>query len=250
LCELFVPLYHGDAPYLLLGRLVNVIKSYGDNIGSVTVLVLNVRCKPLVKVTLELYVLLGIISRFHFVDTSSDRALSDFHLTAKDLGRSYPYSIGPYTAISMCKSQFMVYNTGDVMLHKGGGNWISSAMKYISQHESVVTACPVWNDNLAEAESECHVNCGKYGLGFGFSDQLFLCKPDVFMTLSQKEFHPASARYPDYVADGFERRIDSVMRNNNLLRYVDFSCGYCHESFPKGWKRRLWTMISFSRLSR
>ena len=177
-------------------------------------------------------------------------SLTPRDLTTLDLSDSYKYSVGPYVALHLCRSRFMVYNTGDVLNAEKSCEWITRAITCLSENDSVIAACPVWNHNLVEARDECHVLHDDYGLGYGFSDQLFLCKPDVMRTLSQHEYHPSSSRYPVYVQNGFERRIDSVMRKESLLRYVDFRCNYLHESFPSGWKRRLLTVLTFTRLNR
>ena len=55
-------------------------------------------------------------------------------------------------------------------------------------------------------------------IGCGFSDQCYLVRTEDFRQRIYNESHPASARYPRYGGELFEKRIDSWLRNHGHLR--------------------------------
>ncbi|MNY60581.1 hypothetical protein D3C86_1971540 [compost metagenome] len=70
-------------------------------------------------------------------------------------------------------------------------------------------------------------------IGFGFTDQCYLIKRDIYIGKIYNEYNIESDRYPKYGGELFEKRVDSYMRNNNLHRIIHKHKIYTHQNFTK-----------------
>jgi len=62
------------------------------------------------------------------------------------------------------------------------------------------------------------------------------------------ETNPASARYPAYGGELFEKKVDSWMRNHGFHRLTYKHAAYSHRNFPKGIvRKKLQLLLSRSR---
>lgn len=240
----FTNCWEGDWRYLLkTPRLQNMIERNDFPFTEKILCISNVNNLSLVKKYADKMVKNGIITSYFSAQEFSKEALDFFHLSAEELKQSYHYTISPLTSLYLCKTEYLVYQTGDVILYEKA-DWITPSLSGLQERSQFVVANPVWDKKFDGAKSESSAENDKFFIGFGFSDQCYLIKCDVFKKPIYKEWNDASARYPEYVMWGFERRVDSWMRNNNLNRLTYKSASYRHDSFPKNiWKQRFQVLI-------
>ncbi len=173
----------------------------------------------------------GVLTDYFFVEDYIDEALKFFRLTKKALGKGYYYSNHELVSIYLCLTDFLVFYTGDTRLEEIV-NWIAPAIAKFEENSYYKVANPVWNYKYNEAKSESYSEIEDFFVGFGFSDQCFLVRTKDFRAPIYNEDHPASARYPAYGGETFEKRVDSWMRNHNYLRLTYKHGSYMHEDFP------------------
>ena len=82
---------------------------------------------------------------------------------------------------------------------------------------------------LAFAESEDE----NYFYGYGFSDQLYLIRASDYKQKIYEYYNAASERYLKFAGELFEKRVDSWMRENQLLRASYKHGNYLYENFPR-----------------
>jgi len=141
----------------------------------------------------------------------------------------YYNALGPLTAIYECKSDYLLYLTGDVRMDRPV-DWVKPAVKKMEKSQLVKVANPVWNGRYGEAKKESY----KRGWSFytakeGFSDQLFLVKTSDFKQPIYGEIRPDSAHFPR--GDVFEKRVFSYMKNRGWERIIYRRGSYTHENF-------------------
>ena len=80
---------------------------------------------------------------------------------------------------------------------------------------------------------------GDFYIGRGFSDQCYLVRTEEFRRRIYNESHPASARYPCYGGELFEKRVDSWVRNHGHLLATYKHGHYLHKNWPQPFHARL-----------
>ena len=174
----------------------------------------------------------GVLTDYFFVEDHIDEALKFFQLTKDALGKGYYYSNHELVSIYLCKTDYIVFYTGDTRLNEKV-NWITPAIVKFEENSNYKVANPVWNYKYDEAQAESSSEIEDFFVGFGFSDQCFLVRTADFRAPIYNEEHPASARYPEYGGETFEKRVDSWMRNHIYQRLTFKEGSYMHEDFPE-----------------
>jgi len=169
----------------------------------------------------------GRLTRFALVEDHADKALDFFGLTRDDLGRGYVYSIAELVAIYLCETEYLLHFSGDSFL-PAPCEWIPRALAMFEADHRVRVANPTWNENYQEARRESFDETSDWYIGFGFSDQCYLIRTADFRGRIYGECHPASARYPTYGEELFEKRVDSWMRNHGWVRITYRHGSYHH----------------------
>ena len=236
----FTNCWEGDWRYLLkTPRLQNMIENNAYDFKEKILCISNVDDISLVKKQAEQLIKKKIITSYFVAQDYTQMALDFFKLTPAELKQSYKYSIPPLTSLYLCKTDYLLHHTGDVILPQRT-NWVSPSLKALGQNKKFVVANPVWDGKHDSVKSESFEENDSFFIGFGFSDQYYLIKRDTFRQPIYNEWNDASSRYPDYGMWGFERRIDSWMRNHDFHRLTYKFASYRHDSFPKNiWKQRL-----------
>lgn len=175
----------------------------------------------------------GLIDEYIIVEDFSEKVLSFFEIERDDFKGGYNYSISPLTALYKSETDVLLYFTGDAHIVKNNNKWIEGAMKLLLESDKYFVANPLWDNKYAEAKSESFDETEDYFIGFGFSDQCFMVRVADFRKPIYNEKHPASQRYPKYAGELFEKRIDSYMRNHNLLRATSKYTTYIHENYEE-----------------
>ncbi|MBF0764366.1 MULTISPECIES: hypothetical protein [Parabacteroides] len=112
-------------------------------------------------------------------------------------------------------------------------DWISEAIKLMNEHTDFAVANPVWNHKYKEAAHESIDETENFYIGYGFSDQCYLVKNDIFKQPIYNEYNEESSRYPVYGGELFEKRVDSFMRNHEMKRLTHKQVSYIHQNFPQ-----------------
>jgi len=140
----------------------------------------------------------------------------------------YYNAVAPLSAIHACKSDYLLYLTGDVRMDKPV-DWIRPALRWMEKDSRVKVANPTWNGNYKEAKKESYrTTWNFYRAEQGFSDQLFLVKRADFQGPIYGEIRPDSHHFPR--GDVFEKRVFSYMKNRGWERITFRRGSYTHEN--------------------
>ncbi len=174
----------------------------------------------------------GWISKFILVEEHAVEALDFFAISRESLGIGYSYSIAELVGIFLCRSDFLLHYAGDC-IPAATYDWVSRAVQLMSQDSRVKVCNLDWEKHhcmakkgAAEETGDFHIEAG------GFSDQCYLVRTEEFRQRIYNESHPASARYPKYGGELFEKRVDSWMQNHGHLRATYKHAHYIHKNWP------------------
>lgn len=174
----------------------------------------------------------GVIDKFYLVDDFADEALNFFNISKDSFKGGYYYSIAELVSIYLCDTKYLLHFSSDSYIEKNQINWIEKAINIFKERDNVIVANPTWNFAYNEAKTEAISEIDNFYLGYGFSDQCYLIKTNVFKNKIYNEIHNESERYPKYGGELFEKRVDSYMRNHGLYRITSKEIGYIHKNFP------------------
>jgi hypothetical protein len=180
----------------------------------------------------------GWLSKYFIAEEYSDEALTFFGLSRKALGKGYAFSIGELVSIYLCRTEFLLHFTGDCIPAERCA-WVPKAIRVLTEDERVKVANLLWDRNSVEAKSESSEETDDFFKGFGFSDQCYFIRVQDFRKPIYNYSHPASARYPDYCGELFEKRVDSWMRCRGYLRATYKHASYLHQNLPLTFGRRI-----------
>lgn len=177
----------------------------------------NVRKPSIVARHADRAVQQGWITKYIVVAEHAAAALEFFAISRESLGVGYYYSIAEFVALFLSRSDFHLYYTGDC-LPVNTCDWVSPSLRLMAQDSRVKVCNTAWDDGAYGAKNESTEETADFYLGQGFSDQCYLVRTEDFRRRIYNESHPASARYPSYGGEPFEKRVDAWMRNHGHLR--------------------------------
>ena len=144
----------------------------------------------------------------------------------------YYFSIAPLEAIYFCKTEWLLFFTGDACIEsKDGFDWVEKAIAIMEKDDRFIVANPVWNSKYEEAESEKEGELQEFWVSSGFSDQCFLVNVSRLKAINgllNEKNRLSEKQYPCYGGQCFERRINAYMRNHNLKRLTYKNSSYVH----------------------
>ncbi len=178
----------------------------------------------------------GIINAYYFADDYIDKALNFFEIEKNSFGKGYYYSSAELVGLYLSKTKYHLHFSSDAIMPKDNSksNWINSACEILNIAPKFVVANPCWDYNFDDAINQStESNIGDFIVGYGFSDQCYLVRTADFRAQIYNYKHPDSERYPKYGGELFEKRVDSFMRTNRLLRLTHSKESYIHRNFPK-----------------
>ncbi|KLT71046.1 hypothetical protein [Flavobacterium sp. ABG] len=175
----------------------------------------------------------GVLDRFYIVEEYASKALDYFGLNKDSFDGGYYYSISELVSIYLCSTDYLLHFSSDSFIKDSNKNWICDAIKVFEEREDIIVANPTWNYSYEEAKAESLFELENFYVSYGFSDQCYLIKSEVFKKNIYGEKNAASERYPKYGGELFEKRVDSFMRNNAFLRLTSKEVSYVHVNFPK-----------------
>jgi hypothetical protein len=203
----------------------------------------NVKNRSKVEEYAKKAVVDGVITSYYFVADFIKEALAYFQLSKESLGKGYNYSNHELVSVYTCDTDYLLFYTSDTTLNQKL-SWIPLALAEMEKSSNYKVANPIWNDKVDEAKKESSCEIENFYVGYGFSDQCFLVRTKDFRAPIYNEENPASARYPEYGGDTFEKRVDSWMRNHNYLRLTYKYGSYFHEDFDRRFMRKRISRIS------
>lgn len=180
----------------------------------------------------------GRLTQSIIVEQHADAALASFGLSRADLAFSYGYSIAELVGLHLTRCDYVLYFMSDC-LPETVSDWIPKALALMRAEPRIKVANLLWNGNADEARGEADWETDDFFIGSGFSDQCYLVRVADFREPIYGLDHPASDRYPDYAPDGFERRVDSWMRQHGYLRATFKHASYRHTNLPRPFRSRV-----------
>jgi hypothetical protein len=140
----------------------------------------------------------------------------------------YYNALAPLSAIYECKSDYLLYLTGDVYLKKPV-NWLPKTLRAMGKNPNFKVANLTWNDNYSEAKKESSRTSWNFYIATdGFSDQMFLVRRADFQAPIYREVCPSATHYPR--GDVFEKRVYSFMKARGWKRLTYRHGSYTHEN--------------------
>jgi hypothetical protein len=191
----------------------------------------NVKKPSVVSKCAERAIRQGWITKYVIVEQHAAEALDFFSISRESLGIGYPYSIAELVGIFLCRSDFLLHYAGDSM-PATSSDWVSRAVRLMSQDPRIKVCSLNPGADYGEAMKNSTEQTEDFYIAeCGFSDQCYLIRAKDFRGRIYNESHPASARYPKYGGELFEKRVDSWLRNNR-----HFGAGYKHAYYiHKNW---------------
>jgi hypothetical protein len=188
----------------------------------------------------------GVLTGALVVEDHADAALRQLGTSRAELAGGYGYSIAEMVGLATTRCDYVLYFMSDC-LPETLSDWIPKALTLLESSPQVRVANLLWDGKTAEARAEAEFETEDFFIGYGFSDQCYLVRTSDFRAPIYGHWHPSSARYPTYVHDGFERRVDSWMRNEGYLRATYRHASYQHRNllptFSQRLKRRVRRML-------
>ncbi len=210
------------------GYVSEVAGSQGYRFGSITVLVNNVAERADAEVRAKrLLAEDSSVGRVLFVSDHLGRALRTTGLRHQDLRRAPHFSDCALVAVTLDGPDWLVYWDADVRLVHPG-DWVDPTLKAIEADARLVVGNPNWAGD-GSSEREALWRRGDFGIGYGFSDQVFLARRSELGRPIYRNVAPASWRYPmAHIEPVFEQRVDAWMRRTGRLRTTFLPVTYFH----------------------
>ena len=224
-----------DPDYLRVRQIGNHCFPFAERI----LIINNVENLAAVKAAAQTKVDEGVLTRWVVAE---EGVLSPFHLKRSDfqVGPDAPHypgvnadwiyynALAPLSAICACRSDYLLYMTGDVRLD-APVDWIGKALRRMEKNRAIKVANLTWNHNYGEAKAESfRTTWNFYDAKEGFSDQLFLVRRSDFRQPIYGEIRPDSHHFPR--GDVFEKRVFSYMKNRGWIRMTYRRGSYTHEN--------------------
>lgn len=177
-----------------------------------------------------------VLSNVYIAKDFESEVLSFFNLKREDFKAYEGYrdswifynAIGVLTAIYLCKTDYLLYHTGDAYLEKPV-DWIPCAIDLMERKKKYKVANLIWNNNVEEVHKESYKTTKDFYVSKnGFSDQQFLVKQDDFRKPIYNEIREDSHHYPR--GDVFEKRVFSFMKNHGWKRITYRYGSYIHKN--------------------
>lgn len=187
----------------------------------------------------------GEISEFHYVSGLLDGALGKVRLRRSRIAKAIHYTDCALVAATLSGSSHVVYSDADVFMREPM-DWITPSLDLMASDDRIAVANPLWVTNRTRPEAR-EVR-GLFGIGYGFSDQLYLYERKEFSKPIYNSFVPISYRYPtSYIAPIFEQMVDSYMRTNGRLRATHQNAVYIHDDDEGAAYRKARPMLELKR---
>jgi len=223
--------WEGDWKRILTGEHLRLLSERNVYPFSEKILMINNVIKPaVVSKHAERAIQQGWITKYILVAEHAAEALDFFSISRESLGIGYPYSIAELVGIYLCRSDFLLHYAGDC-LPAAASDWVSRAVGLMAKDPRIKVCSLHPGEDLGGEKPGLVGETDDFYLGQGFSDQCYLVRTENFRQRIYHESHPASARYPRYGGELFEKRIDSWLRNHGHLAAAFKHAFYTHKNW-------------------
>ena len=231
--------WEGDWRRILEGDRLRLLVERNDYLFSEAILMINnVTTPSVVSQHAERAIRQGWLTKYVLAEGHAAEALDFFSISRESLGIGYPYSISELAGIFLCRADFLLHYAGDC-LPAAASDWVSRSVQLMLQDARIKVCNLDWDQNHHEARTGAMEETDDFYIGRGFSDQCYLVRTEEFRRRIYNESHPASARYPRYGGELFEKRVDSWMQNHGHLRATFKHGHYLHKNWPQPFHARL-----------
>ncbi len=194
--------------------------------AKVVLLVNNVNSRAEVESYVMPLLASGEITEFHYVEDLLDDALSRAGLTRQEIEKTIHYTDCALVAVCLPGSPYLMYSDADVFM-QSPVDWISPSLQLIETDDRIAVANPNWDHSSLPTEAREFQ--GEFGIGYGFSDQLYLICRAEFANPIYNHYAPISWRYPfSHITPIFEQRVDAYMRSHGRQRATYTGGTYIH----------------------
>jgi hypothetical protein len=173
----------------------------------------------------------GELDGWFFVEDHIEDALRITGIRSAEIARAPYFTDWGLVLVTVPGPNWVVHCDPEVRMQEPF-DWITPSIDIMEYDRRVMVANPRWyaptprHDTLARTTLEW---TGEFGLGLGFSDQLFLCRRSEMAAHIYRQRCVATRRYPmANVSKSFEARVDAWMRHHNRLRANFLSATYVH----------------------
>ena len=226
--------YENDWRFLLrTPYLDEMIKRCGITFQRKQLIINNVKDIDTVRAYAEEKVRKGVIDTYYIAADYEREALDFFQIDRDSFGKGYYYSIAELVGIYLSETTYHLHFSSDAIMAPASESWIPEAIALMDNREDLVVANPAWNRKFKKVAREAIDETDDFFISYGFSDQCYLVRNEVFRRPIYNERNAASERYPAYGGELFEKRVDSFMRNHQLKRLTHKHASYLHRNFPK-----------------
>lgn len=225
------------------GRLKDMIGRCSYPFADKILYVNNVRDSARVMKAGQRLVVEGVITEVVLVEDLAQGALAGFAVDKESFRGGYFYSIQELVGIHHCRTEYLLHFSGDTV-QTNSEPWIDQAIERMERDATAVVANPNWDSAGDQAKREALSEDELFFRSKGFSDQCYLIKAAVFKRPIYGETNEATAVYPRYGGELFEKRVNAWMRNHGLDRLTSKKACYAHKNYPKDPLRR-WIMYRF-----
>ena len=226
--------YENDYRHLFAGdRLSRTIANCNHTFDRRVVIINKVTDRPAVAAIAEEFKKNGIIDEYYFAEDHIRDALAHFDIAEESFRGGYYYSTCQLVGLYMSQTDYILHFTTDsTVATKAPTDWIAESIALMESDPRYACSTPVWNGSLEGARNEAVLDLGDWYAGYGFSDNCYLIPTKLFKQRIYGEYNQASERYPGYAGACFERRVDSYMRNHDLMRLMYKNASYETANFP------------------
>ncbi|HEV2974906.1 MAG TPA: hypothetical protein VGX69_07885 [Solirubrobacteraceae bacterium] len=173
----------------------------------------------------------GELDACFFVEDHIEDALRRTGVAAQEIARAPYFTDWGLVLVTLPGPDWLVHCDPEVRL-QAPCDWVAPSIALMDADARVMVANPRWyaptprHDTLARTTLE---RSGRFALGLGFSDQLFLCRRPELAAPIYGQRCVAMRRYPmANVSRSFEARVDAWMRHHDRLRANFLDAVYVH----------------------
>lgn len=183
----------------------------------------------------------NLIDEFYIVDNHATETLKKLKIEKESFQGGYNYSIAELFGIINTKTPYLLHFASDVLPEASlPPDWLSALLQKLSNDNRIAVTNLTWDGKFDEARRDSETIEGDWGIGYGFSDQMYMVRIDEFRRDIYNLHHPAGDRYPKYGGNLFEKRVDAYMRTNGRKRATWLHGSYRHRNYPNRLNTLFW----------
>ncbi len=158
----------------------------------------------------------------------NEEILSTFGLSLKDFTIGLYYSIQHLSGIYLTECDYLLHVSEDCDISGLDDFFIVESIQEMEKSRRYIVAFPRWCPDIEDNFEQVLPKTGVFYYQYGFTDQVYLIKTEIFKRNIYRHKHPMSERYPSYGGECFEKRVDAYMRMERMYGIVHREYEYKH----------------------